>query len=117
MPRRFERKSVELVTSTAESLKTVTEQFTQVAAIMNEHGMADAMFPWTQHQWDCLDVVINLANQCLAELPAQIAAKSQNRPSKYDAMEAKSSQKAAASTKRKAAVKAKTAAKPRKKTR
>ena len=84
MPLKYERRNVELVTSTAESLKKAVEQLTQVAADMQQHGMKDALFPWTQRQWDCLDVIITLANQCAAVLPTQIVAKAQNRPSQYE---------------------------------
>ena len=65
---KFEWKNVELVISTAESLKKATEQLTQVAAEMQQHGMKEALFPWTQRQWDCLDVIITLSNQCVAVL-------------------------------------------------
>ena len=87
---KFEWKTVDLVLSTAESLKKATEQLTQVAAEMEEHGMKEALFPWTQRQWDCLDVIITLANQCTAVLPSQLTAKAQNRPSQYEVMQKKS---------------------------
>ena len=87
---KFEWKSVELVTTTADSLKKATEQLTQVAAEMQQHGMKEVLLPWTQRQWDCLDVIITLANQCVAVLPAQVVAKAQNRPSQYEMMQKKS---------------------------
>ncbi len=87
---KFEWKNVELVISTAESLKKATEQLTQVAAEMQQHGMKEALFPWTQRQWDCLDVIITLSNQCVAVLPAQLIAKAQGRPSQYEVMQKKS---------------------------
>lgn len=90
MPRTYERKSLELILSTAESLKRATEQLTQVAADMQQHDMKEALFPWTDRQWTCLDVMITLANQCVAVLPAQITAKMQNRPSQYEIVIAKS---------------------------
>ena len=101
VPLKYERKSVDLILSTAESLKKVTEQFTQVAADMQQHGMTDALFPWTQRQWDCLDVVITLANQCVSHLPSQITAKSQNRQSKYEITVKKSQRDLATRTARK----------------
>lgn len=90
MPAKFEWKSSDLVVSTAETLKRATEQFAQVAADMQQHGLTEALFPWTQRQWDCLDVVITLANQCIAVLPTQINAKRQGRPSQYEVMQKKS---------------------------
>jgi hypothetical protein len=87
---KFEWKNVDLVLSTAESLKKATEQLTQVATEMQQHGMKEALFPWTQRQWDCLDVIITLASQCVAHLPAQVIAKEQGRPSQYEVMQKKS---------------------------
>lgn len=87
---KFEWKSVDLVISTAESLKKATEQLAFVAAEMQKHEMNDALFPWTQRQWDCLDVIITLSNQCGAVLPAQLIAKAQGRPSQYETMQKKS---------------------------
>ena len=87
---KFEWKTIELVVSTAESLKKATEQLTQVAADMQQNGMKEALFPWTQRQWDCLDVIITLTNQCHAVLPTQIIAKQQGRPSQYEVMQKKS---------------------------
>ncbi len=96
MPAKFEKKSLEIILSTAETLKKVTEQLSQVAADMQQNGMKEALLPWTQRQWDCLDVIITLANQSVAVLPAQIVAKSQNRPSQYEVMQKKSKRDAAA---------------------
>lgn len=96
MGTKYEWKSVDVITSTAESLKTATEQFVQVAAELQQHGMKEALFPWTQRQWDCLDTIITLANQCVAVLPAQIIAKKQNRPSQYEMMQKKSQRDVAA---------------------
>lgn len=93
---KFEWKSVDLVVSTAESLKKATEQLTQVAADMQKHGMKEALFPWTQRQWDCLDVIITMASQCSAVLPAQLVAKDQGRPSQYEMMQKKSKRDMAA---------------------
>ena len=90
VPVKYEPKSVDVVTSTADSLKKATEQLTQVAFEMQQHHMKQALFPWTQRQWDCLDVIITLANQCLAVLPSQIVAKTQNRPSQYEVMQKRS---------------------------
>jgi hypothetical protein len=87
---KYEWKSSELVTSTAESLKKATEQLTQVALEMQQHDMPQALFPWTQRQWDCLDVIITLASQCVAVLPAQMVAKAQDRPSQYEVMQKRS---------------------------
>ena len=93
---KYEWKTVELITSTAESLKKATEQLTQVAAEMRHHGMTEALFPWTQRQWDCLDVVITLASTCANVLPAQILAKAQNRESQFEIMQKKSRRDVAA---------------------
>lgn len=100
---KFEWKSAELVISTAESLRKATEQLTQVAAEMQQHGMKEALFPWTQRQWDCLDVIITLASQCVAVLPAQVVAKDQGRPSQYEVMQKKSRRDMAARKNRLAA--------------
>src|SRR5580698_10376117 len=93
---KFEWKTTELVISTAETLKKPTEQLTQVAVDMQQQGMKEALFPWTQRQWDCLDVIITLANQCVAVLPAQLVAKQQGRPSQYEVMQKKSRRDVAA---------------------
>lgn len=90
MPTKYERKSVDLILSTAESLKKATEQFTQIAAEMQQYGMTEAYFPWTQHQWSCVDTIITLASNCVSVLPAQILAKIQNRESQYEIMQKKS---------------------------
>ena len=103
MPVKYELKSAEVVTSTAESLKKATEQLTQVAFEMQQHNLKQALFPWTQRQWDCLDVVITLANQCIAVLPSQIVAKTQNRPSQYEIMQKRSKRDVAARKLRNAA--------------
>lgn len=84
MPAKFEYKNTDLVITTAQTLKKATRQFEQVAADMKKNGMTEALFPWTQRQWECLDVVITLANQCVAVLPSQIDAKAKNRPSVYE---------------------------------
>ncbi|MEI8018050.1 MAG: hypothetical protein WCH39_07595 [Schlesneria sp.] len=104
MPVKYEVKGVDVVTSTAESLKKATEQLTQVAYEMQQHDLKQALFPWTQRQWDCLDVIITLANQCVAVLPAQIIAKSQNRPSQYEIMQKRSKRDVAARKARNAGV-------------
>jgi hypothetical protein len=96
VPVKYEVKTVDVVASTAESLKKATEQLTQVAADMQQHNLKSALFPWTQRQWDCLDVVITLANQCVAVLPTQIVAKAQNRPSQYETMQKRSKRDVAA---------------------
>jgi hypothetical protein len=96
MPVKYESKSIDLVTSTAESLKKATEQLTQVAFEMQQNHLKQALFPWTQRQWDCLDVVLTLANQCVAVLPSQIVAKTQNRPSQYEIMQKRSKRDVAA---------------------
>lgn len=103
MPVKYESKSVDVVTSTAESLKKATEQLAQVAYEMQQHNLKQALFPWTQRQWDCLDVVITLANQCVAVLPSQIVAKTQNRPSQYEIMQKRSKRDVAARKLRNAA--------------
>ncbi|WP_010587998.1 hypothetical protein [Schlesneria paludicola] len=109
---KYERKSVDLILSTAESLKKATEQFAQVAAEMQHHGMTDALFPWTQRQWDCLDVVITLASTCANVLPAQILAKAQNRESQFEIMQ-KKSRRDVASRKARLATETPAAKKPR----
>ena len=96
MPTKYEPKSAELVVSTAETLKNVAEQLAQVAAEMEQHGMKEALFPWTQRQWDCLDLIITLSNQCAAVLPSQVVAKQQKRPSQYETMQKKSQRDIAA---------------------
>ncbi len=116
MPLKYERKSIELVTSTAESLKKAVEQLTQVASDMQKHGMKDALLPWTQRQWDCLDVIVTLANQCVAVLPTQIIAKSQNRPSQYESMQKKSQRDVASRKARDAGEPPKPRGRPKKKT-
>jgi hypothetical protein len=103
VPVKYESKSVDVVVSTAESLKKATEQLAQVAAEMQQHHLKVALFPWTQRQWDCLDVVITLANQCVAVLPTQIVAKAQNRPSQYETMQKRSKRDVAARKVRNAA--------------
>jgi hypothetical protein len=90
---KFERKNVEMIVSTAESLKKVVEQLTQVAADMQTHGMTEAFFPWTKRQWDCLDVIVIMSNHCVTALPSQILAKTQNRPSRYELIKVKSGQR------------------------
>ena len=100
---KYEWKSVELVTSTAESLKKASENLTQVAVEMQQHDMPQALFPWTQRQWDCLDVIVTLAGQCGVVLPAQILAKAQNRPSQYEIMQERSKRDVAARKTRQAA--------------
>ena len=112
---KYEWKSSELVTSTAESLKKATEQLTQVALEMQQHGMPEALFPWTQRQWDCLDVIITLASQCHAVLPAQLLAKQQNRPSQYEVMQKKSRRDVAARKARGAGAPPKPRGRPKKK--
>lgn len=87
---KYELKNVDLIISTAENLRKASEQLTQVAAEMQQHGLKEALFPWAQRQWDCLDVIVTLANQCSAVLPIQILAKQQNRPSQYELMQKKS---------------------------
>jgi len=87
---KYEWKSEEIVLTTAENLKKATELLTQVALEMQQNGMKEALFPWTQRQWDCLDIVLTLAHQCQAVLPAQIAAKKQNRPSQFELAQKKS---------------------------
>jgi hypothetical protein len=84
MPTKFEQRSSQLVVTTAESLKKASEQLTQVALDMQTHGMKEALFPWTQRQWDSFDVIITLASQCLSVLPEQILAKAEKRSSKYE---------------------------------
>ena len=84
MPAKYELTSLELVLTTAESLKKSSEQLVQVATDMQQHGMQQALFPWTQRQWSCLDAIITLTNQCLAVLPSQVTAKTQGRPSHYE---------------------------------
>ena len=87
---KYEWKSLDLLLSTTESLKKATEQLAQVAVDMQQHGMNEALFPWTQRQWDCLDVLITLTNQCVAVLPSQITAKAQGRESQYEIMQQRS---------------------------
>jgi len=116
MPLKYERKSVELVISTAESLKKAVEQLTQVAQEMQQNGMEQVLLPWTQRQWDCLDVVITLANQCVAVLPTQIVAKTQNRPSQYESIQKKSQRDIASRTARIAGAAPKPRGRPKKKT-
>ena len=100
---KYEWKTVEIVSSTAESLKKAAEQLTQVVAEMQQHDMKKALFPWTQRQWDCHDVILTLANQCFAVLPAQTLAKAQNRKSQYEIMQERSKRDVAARKTRKAA--------------
>ncbi|HEY0984085.1 MULTISPECIES: hypothetical protein [unclassified Schlesneria] len=114
MPLKYESKSAEMVASTAESLKKATEQLTQVAMEMQQHKLTHALFPWTQRQWDCLDVIITMANQCVAVLPAQIVAKNQGRPSQYEIMQKRSKRDVAARKARMAATTSATDATPKK---
>jgi len=97
---KYEQRDLDQITSTAESLKKAAEQLTQVAIEMHEHGLADALFPWTKRQFDCLDVIITLASQCQMIIPAQILAKKQGRQSKYEVMQIKSRRDAAAKKRR-----------------
>jgi hypothetical protein len=112
---KYEWKSSEIVASTAESLKKATEQLTQVALEMQQHGLDEALFPWTQRQWACLDVIITLANQCLAVLPAQVIAKQQERPSQYEIMQKKSRRDVAVRKARNAGAPPKPRGRPKKK--
>ena len=96
MPVTYNWVSAEIVLSTAESLKKVAEQLTQVAYEMQQHGMKKALFPWTPRQDQCHDLIVKLANQCVTDLPAQTLAKSQNRPSIYEQMQQKSKRDVAA---------------------
>jgi hypothetical protein len=93
---KYEWKTIEMVSSTAEALKKASEQLTQVAYEMQQHDLRSALFPWTQRQWDCHDVIVTLANQCVAVLPAQILAKAQNRPSQFEIMQMRSQRDIAA---------------------
>lgn len=109
---KYEWKSEEIVISTAEILKKATEQLTQVALEMQQNGLKEALFPWTQRQWDCLDVVVTLAHQCQAVLPAQVIAKKQGRPSQFELAQKKSRRDVAARKVRNSALPA-TPPKPR----
>lgn len=100
---KYEWRTAEVVTSTANSLKRATEQLTQVALDMQRHELKQALFPWTQHQWNCLDVVITMASQCQAVLPTQILARQQNRPSQFEVIQKKSKRDVAARKARQAA--------------
>jgi hypothetical protein len=89
VPLKYEPQSVANVLGTAESLKKAAEQLTQVAMDMQQHGLNEALFPWTQHQWTCLDIITKLAGQSVADLPVQIAARQQGRLSKFDLLRSK----------------------------
>lgn len=90
MPVCYTPKDIDVIVSTADSLKTAAAQLMQVAADMQQAKMKEALFPWTDRQWSCLDVIVTLANQCVAVLPSQIMAKTQNRPSQYELVVKKS---------------------------
>jgi hypothetical protein len=96
MPTTYHWTDAEMVLSTAESLKKAATQLTQVANDMQQNGMSKVLLPWSQRQFDCLDVIVTLAGQCVAVLPTQVMAKKQNRPSQYELMQTKSRRDVAA---------------------
>lgn len=115
MPTTYHWTNSETVISTAEILKKAAEQLTQVALDMQQHKMSKVLLPWSQRQFDCLDVIVTLTGQCVAVLPAQIVAKQQNRPSQYELMQKKSRRDVASRKARNAGAPPKPRGRPRKK--
>ena len=96
MPVTYTKQPREIVASTAEALKTASEQLMQVAAAMEASGLEQGYFRWTQRQWDCLDVVTELCSQSVAMMPHQVLAKAQNRPCCYEIIQQRSARDVAA---------------------
>lgn len=90
MGQKYEWQSLANIETTAAALQEVASQLVHVAMKMRENSMEQALFPWTQRQWDSLDVMITLGSECSLVIPAQVTAKQQNRPSKYEVIKKKS---------------------------
>ncbi len=84
MGQKYEWQSLDNVETTAAALQEAASHLVAVALAMRENAMQQALFPWTQRQWDCLDVIITLGSQCESVIPSQVTAKRQNRPSQYE---------------------------------
>lgn len=103
MGKKFELKSAAEVESTAEALGEATASLTKVLMKMRDAKMETAHFPWTQRQWDSLDVIITLASQCEAVIQAQVVAHQQGRPSQFAVIKQRSARDVAKRTERKSA--------------
>ena len=103
------RTGVEIETA-ADGLAHAAAYLTGIALQMREHKMDKVLLTWAQRHWDAYDLITTAAASCAALMPAQIDAKKQGRPSKYEKA-VKQSQKDAAT---KAAKKSKLPPKPAK---
>jgi len=83
------------VESAADGLAKAASNLVQIAMQMREHKMDRVLLTWAQRHWDAYDLIITAAAACVALMPAQVDAKVQGRPSKYE-KSIKQSQKDAA---------------------
>lgn len=77
----FNKISIDQLVVSAEAISNVAAQLTSVIQQMQAAGMDEAFFRWAQRQWDSQDVMETLARSCVEDLPAQITAFKQGRPS------------------------------------
>lgn len=77
----FHKIGVDQLAVSIETIANVAAQLTEVLQTMQAAGMKEAYFRWAQRQWDTQDVMETLGNLCVSDLPAQVTAFKQGRPS------------------------------------
>ena len=81
---KYEWRTLDDVESIIEGLAKATENLTSITTQMRANRMEKVLLAWAQRHWDAYDLITTVAATCASMVPAQVDAKRQNRPSKYE---------------------------------
>lgn len=86
----FYKITVDQIEKTIEALTGAIAGMTEAMQKMQDAGMGEAYFPWTERQWQAQDVIVTLGDECKTKIQSQVNAFRQGRPSEYERIKARS---------------------------